>query len=993
MNQWFSRDSFGRPAPSILVKAFSGRTKHMANASLGIVLHQLRGLVDPHPAAAASDSELLTRFSSGREEAAFAGLLRRHGPMVLAVCRRLLPNVQDAEDVFQAAFLLLARKAASIRKGESVSSWLHSVAYRLAIKARARVALQRRREQQAAARRTAEAGAKAAWRELEAVLDDELERLPPAFRAPLVLCYLEGQTQEEASRRLGCPLGTVRSRLARARKLLRGRLARRGLTLSAAALATALAAHSAAAALPARLFQDTLQAGLPFAAGQGAGGVSAQAAALAERGLKTLTATKLIIGLTVLLTVGLITTGAAVLARGTWTQSTVPAGSALVPPPARTVGADPPAKAGPKDQGQKPLSPKGEDKRQTITGQVLAADGKPAAHALVAALAHVQGALETEAGEQREQVLGNTRADRRGRFRLTVRRIDWARLDSLQVMAGAAGQGLGWKALQPAAAGNDVEIRLWPEQPLRGRLVDLQGNPAAKVTVHLSYVVDPKARAQGVGLWEVRQPLSPWPKPVTTDVQGRFVLPGLGRNLLVGLRIRDDHFGPQDLHRISTQDGKEVTLLLEGPRVVEGRVTFADTSKPALGVRLRVTGYTKEVNQPTFENGSVSGQADSKGRFRLLSFPGNTIHISARAPAGTPYLDFATDLTWPKGAVKQQVQVTLPRGVLVRGRVTEAASGKPIRRVQVEFWPHRTNLPYLRPEAVTEVDGSFQVGVPAVPGSLLFQSTDRNYIQRLVYRNLMSGAITAEPVVYPKMKGVKIGAQILYPDGQPLYVDGWHELNLKPGAKSAEVKVVLRRGLTVHGRLLGPDGKPAAKTRMLCRLPMGSLGFITLTSVEVWEGRFTLTGCDPEKTYPVFFLDPEHQWGAVAHIAAKRGADKPPTVRLAPCGSAVVQVRNGQGRPRPNHRLNPYGIDVVLPPATATDPKAPRQKLPLPETIRQNSLDWMHYGEGLQTDAQGKVTLPALIPGATYQLIERGQLREFKAESGRQVKLADIVIP
>jgi hypothetical protein len=535
-------------------------------------------------------------------------------------------------------------------------------------------------------------------------------------------------------------------------------------------------------------------------------------------------------------------------------------------------------------------------------------------------------------------------------------------------------------------------IRLRPEQPLHGRLVDLQGNPGAKVKVHLAYMADPRARAEGIGLYQFQQPLAPWPRPVTTDARGRFVLPGLGRNLLVGLRIRDDRFGPQDLNNISIKGEKEVTLLLEGPKVVEGRVTFADTGKPAPRARLAVTGLTREMNKPTFEHGTVRGQTDDKGRFRILSFPGNTVHISAHAPAGTPYLDADKDLTWPKGAVTQQVQISLPRGGLVRGKVTEAASGKPMPRVRVEYWPHDVNRPYLRPEAVTQVDGSFQVAVPAGRGSLLFQSSDRTCIQRLIYRNIMSGEITASPVDYRTPKGTKLAAELLYPDGQHLYVDGWHELNLKPGAKPAEVRVVLRRGMTVHGRLVGPDGQPVARARMLCRLPMGSLGFITLISIEVWEGRFTLTGCDPDKTYPVFFLDAKRRWAAVAQVSAKRAGNKPLTVRLVPCGSAVVCLRNAQGRPLPNYRLNPFGLEFLLPSPSPTDPKAPRPKLPRAETMRRESFDRVYYGDGPKTDAQGRLTLPGLIPGVTYRLNERGHVREFKPESGKQVKLADIVL-
>ncbi len=240
------------------------------------VLGHIRKLCPP-AVADAPDGQLLEQYVGGRDEAAFAALVRRHGPMVLGVCHRVLRQAQDAEEAFQATFLLLARRAQAIRKRGSVGCWLHGAAYRIALKARTQAARRRRRERQAAAAPREEAPSAAAWRELQAVLDEELGRLPARYRAPLVLCYLEGKTQEEAAAQLGCPLGTVRSRSARGRALLQARLTRRGLALSGAAFATALTAHAATAAVPAPLLGDTVRV-----AGQGL--ASAAVAALARAG-------------------------------------------------------------------------------------------------------------------------------------------------------------------------------------------------------------------------------------------------------------------------------------------------------------------------------------------------------------------------------------------------------------------------------------------------------------------------------------------------------------------------------------------------------------------------------------------------------------------------------------------------------------------------------------------------------------------------------------
>jgi RNA polymerase sigma-70 factor (ECF subfamily) len=216
--------------------------------------------VAPRPQAEGpNDRQLLERFVARREESAFAALIGRHGPGVLALCRRVLGNEHDAEDVFQATFLTLARKAAVVPWQESIAPWLRAVAGRLALAARS--AAGRRRCREAPLGALAEDGededrqglperyhpqadplAEVARRELRRVLADELERLPEKYRAPVVLCYLQGKTNEEAAGELGWPTGSMSRRLARARALLQERLGRRGLALWAILLCLALAA-------------------------------------------------------------------------------------------------------------------------------------------------------------------------------------------------------------------------------------------------------------------------------------------------------------------------------------------------------------------------------------------------------------------------------------------------------------------------------------------------------------------------------------------------------------------------------------------------------------------------------------------------------------------------------------------------------------------------------------------------------------------------------
>ena len=273
------------------------------------------------PGGAATDRQLLECFVRNHDHAAFAALLERHGPMVRGVCQRLLGRTVEADDAFQATFLVLVRRAGSVGWHESIGGWLHAVACRVAHKVRADAA--RANE---LARRVAPAEvptmpnadplAVAVLRELSAVLDEELARLPEKYRLPLVLCYLEGRTNEEAAQQLGWTKGTVSGRLARARDLLRSRLAHRGLALSAVAFEVALTDAASAGTLPASLFDTTLKAAVNTATGSTAvaEGVSTQALTLAEGVSKAMfPLTRLKLATAVLLAFCVIGTGATLM--------------------------------------------------------------------------------------------------------------------------------------------------------------------------------------------------------------------------------------------------------------------------------------------------------------------------------------------------------------------------------------------------------------------------------------------------------------------------------------------------------------------------------------------------------------------------------------------------------------------------------------------------------------------------------------------------------
>jgi len=264
-------------------------------------------------AGGASDAQLLERFRAGHDDAAFRTLLQRHGPMVLGVCRRLLRHEQDAEDAFQATFLVLVRKAASIANHQAVGSWLYGVAYRVALKARTRALRRRTYEAKAVTRSMTDPQEELLWREVRPVLDEEVHRLPEKYRAPVVLCYLEGKPYAEAAQQLGCSKGTISLRLAEARERLRERLNRRGVVFGVGLFPQVLAPHRVTVPVPDNLTDTTARVAMHWVLGDRAAAYPLPTAVetLVQAGLSVPAWVKLKIAVAILLAVAVVggTTG------------------------------------------------------------------------------------------------------------------------------------------------------------------------------------------------------------------------------------------------------------------------------------------------------------------------------------------------------------------------------------------------------------------------------------------------------------------------------------------------------------------------------------------------------------------------------------------------------------------------------------------------------------------------------------------------------------
>jgi RNA polymerase sigma factor (sigma-70 family) len=367
----------------------------------------------PGPYDKLHDRQLLEQFTSGREQAAFAALVRRHGGMVLSTCRRVLHNVDDAEDAFQAACMVLAKKASSIGKRESVAAWLHKVAYRVALRARADLARRHRHEQGAPGRQAEDPLTAITGRELLMVLDYELQRLPEPCRAPLILCYLEERTQDEASRLLEVSPRTIERRLEKGRQMLRRRLERRGLALPAALLAAGAIQGTAKAALPGMLAAEAVLAGTQAAAGDEIGGmVSAQAAKLASATIKAMAVTKAIKVAAFAMVLTLLGTGVGISA-----YRHVALGGADGPAIQTKVA----VRTNDEQRSAATPAAEGDQKEVTLTTRVVDDAGTPVPGAEVV----VQGAsgfTRTPFGTTLTigKILAQGKTDQEGRFRATV---------------------------------------------------------------------------------------------------------------------------------------------------------------------------------------------------------------------------------------------------------------------------------------------------------------------------------------------------------------------------------------------------------------------------------------------------------------------------------------------------------------------------------------------------------------------------------------------
>jgi hypothetical protein len=411
---------------------------------------------------------------------------------------------------------------------------------------------------------------------------------------------------------------------------------------------------------------------------------------------------------------------------------------------------------------------------------------------------------------------------------------------------------------------------------------------------------------------------------------------------------------------------------VEPARVFVGRVVAADTGKPI-------------ANAIVAANMGDRVETDSDGRFRAYAESSDRFVVQVLAPQGQPYLNIRTrEFAWTKGAIEHRVDLVLPRGIMIHGKVTEEGSGRPIAGTMVGYLTQLAQAPKFDffGRAWAGQDGSFQVAVSPKSNQLIVLGPSEDYvIQETGERMILDGL----------------------PGGRRMYAHAFIPYDLKSGGDTRKVNVVLRRGMTVKGQVVGPDGQPVQDAKMVSRIILMPSG----APWRSWQGeyqghvrnsRFELHGLAAERDVPVFFLEPKRKLGAIVNLSGKSGSAGPTTVRLAPCGAAGARLVDSAGKPLAGYRDPSLITMVVTPgPSSYSRDKADQDRLAGDKDYFCR-IDPINYVDGPVSDAQGRVVFPALIPGATYQIqdlseeADRPIRTEFTVKPGETVELGDIRI-
>jgi RNA polymerase sigma factor (sigma-70 family) len=905
-----------------------------------------------------NDRELLRRFVEEGNQDAFAALVRRHSDLVLGACRRALPSAQDAEDACQATFLVLARKAPSQHWQPSIAGWLYATARKVAGNARQSAQRRARREGRAAVSELVEPVDQVTGRELLTALDEELDRLHPRYREPLVLCYLEGLSREEVAARLGVKASTVKTQLERGRKKLGDALTRRGCGLGLGLLTLAVSSP-ARASLP-RLVETVLASvsGSPPAA------VAALARGSTVNGL--LLKQKLIL-------VALTTAAAVGICLG---ALHLPAANRQVQKAPATEGATT-AEAPTTEQGRAKEAAKADKKSATLAGQVLGPDGQPVRGASVYYARHDDRPKSTPKA--------NAVTDKAGRFHFIVPGSGKEGEVLTSLYATADGFGPAWVLTEakswwrwPREVDREgaFTLRLPKDDvPVTGRIVNLEGKPVAGATITVTGIKSPpggsltpwldavktRTNADGSRLDYQYLPgffadglyrLFP---PVTTGADGRFTIRGVGRERAVTLLIEGPTIETKEINVLTRAGLPTLTLpsYRQAPefgsllyyaarfdhpaapcRPVSGVVRERRTGKPLAGATVRAE---RGVGNSTHY---IQTTTDRTGRYRLTGLPSGSVlrgldTLIALPPEGQACLSLRKRIVDPSRTEPATLDFELPQGVWIEGRVVDKATGEGVLSMlgysifQDERPEVEVRSLYLSDDLRTDKQGRFRfVGVPV--RALLGARASGHRVDH--FRT----GVGADKIEGKSIYGKIVTFRTLPYSVMSVNLDTLVEVKPVKGSDKVTCELVLDPGNTQKVRVLDPEGKPLAGAWVVGR-------FVRETFTgPLKEAECTVHGLTAGEPRLLVF---KHEGKKLAGTLELKGTENG-TVEVKLQSSATVTGRlfDPDGRPLRHMEMRVYY-------SHESDPDLLRT----------------HFPGNVVTDAEGHFRIAGLARGVRYR--------------------------
>ncbi|WP_422928729.1 sigma-70 family RNA polymerase sigma factor [Singulisphaera sp. PoT] len=944
-----------------------------------MTLEPINRLFQTGTVAGLSDGQLLERFLADRDASAFDALVKRHGPMVLGVCRAVLRDKHDAEDAFQATFLILVRKAGTIRGCDALGGWLYRVARRVSVEANRRESRRRKREGMAGERAGLSAVFEAQTRDDEVMsgLHEEISRLPEAERLSILLCDFQGVAHSQAAEQLSWSERTLRRRLASGRERLRSRLTRRGL-LPAGLAVTSLADGAAIGQWNDIIARVTLD---------GSGGVasaSSTARALAGGVIRSLALRNLAIASGLALMAGLIgVTGLAVFLR----SDEPPAAPNAMPPVAK--------KEIEEVQNWAKLDVVG---KRPVRGRVVDPDGKPVAGASIYVQAHSMSVhFPDHPAPAQSGLVAKTDADGRFLFDLDKGSSDWRDASEIpwhRATIAAEAPGFGPAFIQAGTLPEEGETT-WKltrdDIPIRGRLIDPQGKGLAGVKVVALHIRFPMAYQAPTAPADYDAMLAkgeldynrmayhtgvPWlgdKGTWTTDADGRFEIKGVGRDQAICLEVEGSglerpilwamarpapaHTAADPAHANDLPLYPAEFVQVVGPsKPITGVVKRIDTDEPLSGLLL--------VGSRQGRGNTVRTRTDERGRFRLDGLPKTQLYsISVEARTGIdPFLKTEIIMGDTEGLEPIEVAIALAPGVVVTGRLVDKETRQPLLPRSIVYRKAATNSnggSYSENGHWSWSSPRFRITVPPGRGLLTAYLND--------FDNPYAPAHPSRASVDAFGSSFQAGS-------------AYRIVDIPADAKSFEVELEATRGKSLKGRVLDPQGQPVRGVLIHGQRALSS------QIIPSDDGSFEVLGLESGNPRLLLFAHQGRRLVGSRVITDEdlAGAkDAPLVVRLTSGGTVRGRLMRDD-QPAANARISVK--------ANSLDGRAiyfPRAFWPFDETA---------------TDSEGRFAIAGLIPGVKtsfvleaptkpgHRFVFNASLQDLKIEAGMDHDLGDVTV-